>query len=91
MAKAFAYAEENSFINGDTTHTATQGTESNATENDWYSYDQRLAFDGLRSFAAGTAVNLSGATFALADISAAIKNLGKYGRNLETLSQINYN
>jgi len=44
-----------------------------------------LAFDGLRDFAEGTAVNLAGATFALADISAAIKNLGKYGRDKSEL------
>lgn len=32
MAKAFAYAEENCFINGSTSHTATAATEAAATE-----------------------------------------------------------
>ena len=88
LAKAFAYAEENAFINGQTAHTATQTTDAAGTEDDWYQYDQRLAFDGLRTFSTGTAVNLSGATFALADISAAIKNLGKYGRDKSELLMI---
>jgi len=35
MAKAFALAEENVFINGDTTHTATQTDPASATEADW--------------------------------------------------------
>ena len=85
LAKAFAYAEENAFINGDTTHTATALSDAVATEDDWYLYDQRLAFDGLRKFATGTAVDLTGSTFSLADISAAIKNLGKYGRDKSEL------
>lgn len=85
MAKSFALAEENCFINGDTTHTATQTIEASATEGDWYVYDQRLAFDGLRKQASGTPVDLTGSALGLGDISKAIKNLGKYGRDKSEL------
>jgi len=51
----------------------------------WYQYDHRLAFDGLRSEAGGTAVDLSGNALSLSDISGGIKNLGKFGRDKSEL------
>jgi hypothetical protein len=85
MAKAFALAEENAFINGDTSHTATQTEAACATEANWYVNDQRLAFNGLSKVACGTSVDAGSGALALADISTAIQNLDVFGRDKSEL------
>lgn len=83
MAKSFAYAEENIFINGDTTHTATQTDPTSGTDLNWYVYDQRLAFDGAIKFAGVESATVG--TFSLPKISSAIQSLDKYGRDKSEL------
>jgi len=85
MAKAFALAEENVFINGETAHTATITEPASATADDWYVNDQRLAFNGILNFACGTAVDAGSGALALADISGGIQNLDVYGRDKSEL------
>jgi len=85
MAKAFALAEENVFINGDTTHTATATDPSSGTDANWYVNDQRLAFNGLRKVACGTSVDAGSGALTLADISAGIQNLDVFGRDKSEL------
>ncbi len=85
MAKAFALAEENCFLNGDTVHTATATDPACATEANWYVNDQRLAFNGLRKVACGTSVDAGSGALSLADISNAIQNLDVFGRDKSEL------
>lgn len=85
MAKAFALAEENCFINGDTTHTATAVDPSSGTDADWYVNDQRLAFNGLLKVGCGTSVDAGSGALSLADISSAIQNLDVFGRDKSEL------
>lgn len=85
LAKAFALAEENVFINGDTAHTATQTEAACATDSNWYVNDQRLAFNGLKKVACGTSVDAGSGAISLADISNGIQNLGVFGRDKSEL------
>ena len=85
MAKAFALAEENCFINGDTTHTSTATDPVCATEANWYANDARKAFDGILKFGCGTSVDAGSGALALADISGAIQNLDVFGRDKSEL------
>lgn len=85
MAKAFALAEEDVFINGDTTHTATATDPASATDANWYTNDKRLAFNGLLKVACGTAVDAGSGALTLAEISTAIQNLDVYGRDKSEL------
>jgi hypothetical protein len=88
MAKAFALAEEDAFINGNTTHTATQTDATSATEANWYQYDTRLAFNGLVSSACATSTDSGSAALTLAKISTAIQNLDVFGRDKSELLMI---
>jgi hypothetical protein len=85
MAKAFALAEEDTFINGDTTHAATATDPASATTDNWYSNDKRLAFNGLLKVACGTSVDAGSGSLTLAEISEGIQNLDVYGRDKSEL------
>ena len=75
MAKAFALAEEDVFLNGNVAGA-------------WAANDPKFAFNGLRTVATGVAVNAAGAALTLANISSAIQNLGVYGRDKSELLAI---
>jgi hypothetical protein len=82
LAKAFALSEEAAFLNGDTVHTATKINPSEATEDDWFVGDTRLAFNGLLKLVPGAnKVNAGAASLSLANISEAIRKLGVFGRD----------
>lgn len=85
MAKAFALAEEDVFLNGDTTHTATKTSPSAATEADWFVSDPRLAFNGLRNLATSTDRDAGDDPLTLADISKSIELLDIFGRDKSEL------
>ena len=75
LARAFALAEEDCFLNG------------NASSPDplWAVSDKRRAFNGLRSVAAGTPVDAAGSKITLSHMSTAIENMGKYGIDKDEL------
>jgi len=85
LAKAFALAEENVFINGNTSHTATATESACATTDNWFVSDQRLAFNGILNFACGTSVDAGSGALSLADISTGIQNLDVFGRDKSEL------
>ena len=95
IAKAFALAEENAFINGDTTHLATaDGTVTPITDANWYQYDHRRAYDGLLKMATETTTTCASANryvdaddlpLSLANLSSAIEKLDVFGRDKSEL------
>lgn len=84
---ALADKEEEAFIAGDDSHTATAATPGAATDSDWYQKDHRLIFDGLLTHAqasgAAESVNLGGNSMSAAYIREAIHNLGVYARSMK--------
>ena len=74
LARAFALAEEEIFLNGSTTG----GT-------GFVGNDKRYAFDGLRKVASGPSVDAAGYKVTLAHLSTAIENMGKYGIDKDEL------
>jgi hypothetical protein len=72
MAKAFALAEEDVFINGDTAGAFAVN-------------DPKYAFDGLRKIATATDVDATSAALTLANISSSIQNLDVFGRDKSEL------
>jgi len=72
MAKAFALAEEDVMLNGDTAGA-------------WGANDPKFAFNGLRTIATGTSVDAASAALTLANVSSSIQNLGVYGRDKSEL------
>jgi len=86
--KAFALAEEDVFLNGDTTHTATKTDPTAATEADWFVSDPRLAFNGLRNIATSTDRDAGDDPLTLADISKSIELLDIFGRDKSELLMI---
>jgi len=90
FASAVAEAEEESMIVGDTTHTATAVSEALATEANWYTKDNRLAWDGLltlggRIASSAPRVNAGSAAMSTAIARQMMFNLGKYGRVMSDL------
>jgi hypothetical protein len=85
MAKSFALAEENVWLNGDTTHTADAPTPAMATEADWFVNDVRLAFNGLMKLTNLTPYDMTSNPLSLNLISRLIRNLGVYGRDKSEL------
>jgi len=88
LARAFALAEEEMFLNGDVSHLATQPTPATATEADWYVNDKRLAVNGLRKIATGVSVDAANSKITLDMLSTAIENMGKYGIDKDELFYI---
>jgi hypothetical protein len=72
MAKAFALAEEDVMINGNTAGA-------------WGANDPKFAFDGLRILSTATPVDAAAAALNLAHISSAIQNLDVFGRDKSEL------
>jgi hypothetical protein len=97
FAAGMAEAEEETFIVGDRSHTASAMTEGAATEVNWYVKDHRLAWNGLLTLAgdivgtlsmgnrAANRVDASGAAISTTLIRQMLYNLGKYGRNYSNL------
>ena len=78
LARAFALAEEDCFLNGN----------ASAPNPLWASSDKRRAFNGLRAVAQGAAVDAAGSKITLAHMSTAIENMGKYGIDKDELFYI---
>jgi len=85
MAKSFALAEENVWLNGDVSHTATAPSVAVATDANWFVNDVRLAFNGLLQFTSLTPLDNQGDPLSLAMISRLIRNLGIFGRDKSEL------
>jgi HK97 family phage major capsid protein len=87
FVNSLADAEEEAFVDGETTHTASAVTPGAATESNWYTKDHRLIFDGLATLStasgAATGVNGAGASITSAMIREAIYNLGVYARSMK--------
>lgn len=78
LARAFALAEEDCFLNGN----------ASSPDVSWVASDKRRAFNGLRAVAAGTPVDAAGSKITLAHMSTAIENMGKYGIDKDELFYI---
>lgn len=85
MAKAFALAEENVWLNGDVTHRADVTVPALATSADWFVNDARLAFDGMLKLSSLSPFNNSGNPMSLALVSRLIRNLNIFGRDKSEL------
>jgi hypothetical protein len=85
MAKSFALAEENVWLNGNTAHTADAPSPNLATEADWFVNDVRLAFNGLMQISSLLPYDNLGAPMSLNLISRLIRNLGIFGRDKSEL------
>jgi hypothetical protein len=85
MAKSFALAEENVWLNGDTAHTADAPSPALATGADWFVNDVRLAFDGLLKISTLLPYNQGNQPMSLNLISRLIRNLGIFGRDKSEL------
>lgn len=81
MGKAFALAEENAFLRGNSAHLATETVEANATEINWFVNDVRLAYNGLLATATLTPYDQQDNPATLAMFSRMIRNLGVFGRD----------
>ena len=85
MAKSFALAEENVWLNGNTAHQADVTIPTEATEADWFVNDVRLAFDGLLQLSSLTPFDNGDNPMSLALISRLIRNLDIFGRDKSEL------
>lgn len=88
MAKAFALAEENVFLNGNVTHQADVNVPTAATGEDWFVNDPRLAFNGLLQVSSLLPFDNGGNPLELALLSRLIRNLGIFGRDKSELLTI---
>ena len=90
FSEAMANAEERGMILGDTAHQATAATVAAATEDNWFTGDERLMFDGLvklagEAAAADPVTPAAGSDLSHSHINTAKFQLGKYGRNPRNL------
>lgn len=89
FAMAMARAEESMMIEGDTAHTANAQTPGAASEQNWYTGDPRLMFDGIVKLStatgAPTAVDGGGGNLSHTHINTARFQLGKYGSDATEL------
>lgn len=97
FASGMGEAEEQTCLTGDRSHTATAASVAAATDANWYTKDNRLAWNGLLTLGgdivgtisagnrAANRVNASGNSMSTAIVRQVIYNLGKYARNMENI------